>query len=278
MIKRNESISHENPFSSPGPDSICSGKHLQHLHHMENTLTRADSLFDEAEAIEKGVTLSLILPVYNVKKSLPAIIRALINMPIDKELLLVDDGSTDGTTALASELAEEHDALSLLRHDRNRGKGAALRTGLRAASGSVVVVLDDKLSYNPDDILMLIKPIIANCCDVIYGSYNLLPELGSGFRLVRLSNYILTAFSNFCTGQNLSGCESSIKAFRRSAIEDITIRQNRYGVEAELIAKLSYRGQNIYEMPLSSQGAVKKQGFWKTCQSAWFILRHTVGC
>ncbi len=278
MIKRNESISHENTFSETDPDSDCHGKQLQHLHRMENTLTHADSLFGEAHAIEKGVTLSLILPVYNVKESLPAIIRTLADMPIDKELILVDDGSTDGTTKLAAELAKKHSELSLLQHDRNRGKGAALRTGLRAASGSVVVVLDDRVSYNPDDILMLIKPILANCCDVLYGSHSLLPELRPGFRFVRIFNYVLTAFSNFCTGQNLSGFECSIKAFRRSTIEDIVIRQNRYGVEAELIAKFSYRGKNIYEMPLSSQKTVKKQGFWITCQSAWFILRHTVSC
>lgn len=278
MIKRNESIPHESLLSSAGSDSTCHGKQLHHLHRIEKAIHRADSLFEEAQAIEKGVALSLILPVYNVEQSLPAIITALINLPIEKELIIVDDGSTDGTPALASDLAKKHDALSLLLHDRKRGKGAALRTGLSAASGNVVVVLENETSYNPDDILMLIKPILANCCDVLYGSHSLLPEVPSGFPLVRISNSLLTAFSNFCTGQNLSGFESSIKAFKRSVLEDITIRQNHYGVEAELIAKLSYRGKHIYEIPISRQGALKKQGFWRTCRSAWFILRHTVIC
>ncbi len=278
MIKRNESIAHENPFSSTESDFSSTDKHLQHFDRLDNTFGHTDSLFDEAQAIEKDVELSLILPIYNVKESLSAMIRTLINMPIDKEIILVDDGSTDGTTALAAELAKKHDVLSLLLHDRNRGKGAAFRTGLGASSGTVVVVLDDSVSCKSNDILMLIKPILANCCDVLYGSQDFLPESQSGCRVVRVISYVLTAFSNFCTGQNLSGFESSIKAFRRSSIEGIAIRQNRSGVEAELIAKLSYRGNNIYEMPLASQDGVKKQGFWKTLRSAWFILRHTVSC
>ena len=252
----------------------------QHIQRREQTPAKTNTRLDEAEQSEGNPTLSIIVPVYNIKESLPAILHGLITLAADKEILLVDDGSTDGTAALATEFASQHEELSVLLHDRNRGRGSVLRTGFAAARGDVVVILGYNLLCDPNDILMLIKPILANCCDVLYGSHSLLSSQEVSAWPERFRRHILTSFSNFCTGQNLSGTESSIKAFRRSVITGLPIRQNRHGVEAELIARLSYRGKQIYEMPITAttRDMAKRYGIWQACQRAWFILRHTVVC
>ena len=252
----------------------------QHIQRREQAPAKATKRIDEAEQSESNPTLSVIVPVYNIKESLPAILHALIALATDKEILLIDDGSTDGTAALATEFASQHDELSVLLHDRNRGKGSVMRTGLAAARGDVAVILENNLLCDPNDILMLIKPILANCCDVLYGSHNLLSSQEVSSWPDRFRRHFLASFSNFCTGQNLSGTESSIKAFRRSVLAGLPIRQHRHGVEAELIARLSYRGQRIYEMPITAttRDTARRYGIWQACQRAWFILRHTVVC
>ena len=252
----------------------------QHIQRREQAPAKTKTRIDESEQSEDNPTLSVIVPVYNIKESLPAILHGLIALATDKEILLIDDGSTDGTADLATELANQHEELSVLLHDRNRGKGSVLRTGLAAARGDVVVILENNLLCDPNDILMLIKPVLANCCDVLYGSHNLLSSQEVSSWPERFRRHCLASFSNFCTGQNLSGIESSIKAFRGSVIAGLPIRQNRQGVEAELIARLSYRGKRIYEMPITAttRDKAKRYGICQACLRAWFILRHTVVC
>ena len=124
---------------------------------METALADANRLLDEAQQLEQSLALSVILPVYNERATLPEIVRRVVALPIYKEILVIDDGSTDGTSAVVEELAEEYDEVTALRHERNRGKGAALRTGFAKARGEVVVIQDADLEYDPVDILMLIK-------------------------------------------------------------------------------------------------------------------------
>lgn len=245
---------------------------------LEQAFTRTDLLLDQAQQLECQPTLSLVLPAYNAERWLPAALCGLLTLQIDKEILVIDDGSTDATRLTAAQLADRHHEISVLRHDHRRGPGAALQTGVAAALGEVVVVLDGNRHYDAKDIVMLIKPILAGCCDVVYGSHHIMSQRQNGSWWTQTRNHLLATLSNFCTGQQLSCPGGTMKAFRRTVIQEMKIRQNYGGIEAELIAKLSLREKRIYEMPLSSResGPLKTGSLWETCLAAWFIIRHTV--
>lgn len=265
------SASDMKPYYRLHPGRIQGGR-------LEQAFTRTDLLLEQAQQPECQPTLSVVLPAYNAERWLPAALRGLLTLQIDKEILVIDDGSRDETSLNAAQFGDRYHEISVLRHDHHRGLGASLQTGVAAALGEVIVVLDRGWQYDAKDIVMLIKPILAGCCDVVYGSHHIMSLQQNDSWWTQTKNHLLAALSNFCSGQQLSYPGSTMKAFRRTVIQNMRIEQNRGGVEAELIAKLSCRGKRIYEMPLSGRRAepVETGSLWKACRAAWFIIRHTV--
>ena len=275
MIDTTTTQNHQTHVPAPTGSQLDDHQHAQRL---DKSLDDANRLLDDAKKLEHTVALSVILPVYNEQTTLGEIVSRVAALPIYKEILIVDDGSTDGTSDVVQRLADKYDEVIALRHERNRGKGAALRTGIAAARGDVIVVQDADLEYDPVDILMLIKPVLARRCDVVFGSRYLAPVRQDHSWLHRGGNQLLTRLSNLFTGQKLSDMETCYKVFRRSVVQDIKICQNRFGVEPELTAKLSRRGLKIYELPISynSRGydEGKKIGIKDAFQAIWCIFRY----
>ena len=200
-------------------------------------------------------TLSVVVPCFNEQATIGAIRDAVRAAPVpDKEIIVVDDGSTDGTRELLEgELRAKVDTLVV--HDKNRGKGAALRSGFEAATGDIILVQDADLEYDPQDYLQLTAPILLNKADVVYGSRFL---GGSAHRVVYywyyVGNTFLTMLSNMVTNINLTDMETGYKAFRRSVLEAITLEEDRFGFEPEITAKISKLKVRIYEVGISYYG------------------------
>jgi glycosyltransferase involved in cell wall biosynthesis len=200
------------------------------------------------------------------------------SLDIDKELIVVDDASRDGTREILECLATIPPGFRLFVHERNQGKGAALRTGFAHAAGEIVVVQDADLEYDPRDILRLIEPIVQGQADVVYGSRFLQGADNDPSLVHRLGNRLLTVASNFCTGQKLTDMETCYKAFHRHVLPSLKITQNRFGVEPELTAQVAAARFRVAEVPISYHGrgyeAGKKIG-WKDAVSAlWCIARY----
>ena len=216
--------------------------------------------------------LSIIIPCYNEIDTIDEIIEAVCACPVeDKEIILVDDFSTDGTREkLADEISNR--VGKVLYHDRNQGKGAALRTGIKAATGDVVIIQDADLEYDPNEIPQVIAPIVEGAADVVYGSRFLMSvprETASQWHV--LANKFLTMLSNICTKLNLTDMETCYKAFRREIIQAIEIEEDRFGFEPEVTAKLAKMKCGIYEVAISYRGRTYDQGKkigWKDGVSA----------
>jgi glycosyltransferase involved in cell wall biosynthesis len=193
--------------------------------------------------------------------------------------LLVDDGSTDGTIEVLTALTEQP-GVRLIRHERNKGKGAALRTGFKAATGDVVIVQDADLEYDPAEYPRLLQPIIDGRADVVYGSR----FSGNVARIHlfwhRVANGILTFASNVFTNLNLSDIESCYKVFRREVVQGMTLRENRFGIEPELTAKIARGRWRVYEMPISYSGRDysegKKIGWRDAVRALYCIVRYSI--
>ena len=200
-------------------------------------------------------TLSVVVPCFNEQATIGAIRDAVRAAPVpDKEIIVVDDSSTDGTRELLEgELRAKVDTLVV--HDKNRGKGAALRSGFEAATGDIILVQDADLEYDPQDYLQLTAPILLNKADVVYGSRFL---GGSAHRVVYYWHYVgntfLTMLSNMVTNINLTDMETGYKAFRRSVLEAIILEEDRFGFEPEITAKISKLKVRIYEVGISYYG------------------------
>lgn len=220
--------------------------------------------------------LSVVIPVYNEKKTLNELILRVEAVSIDKEIIIVDDASTDGTRDLLKKY-EEREGFEVIYQPKNKGKGAALRAGFEIVKGEVIIIQDADLEYNPKDFPVLLEPILDKRADVVYGSR----FLGGPHRVLffwhYLANKFLTTLSNMFTNINLTDMETGYKAFRREVIESISLKSNRFGFEPEFTMKVAQKKFVIYEVPISYAGRDYSEGKkinWKDGVAAlWFILR-----
>jgi glycosyltransferase involved in cell wall biosynthesis len=205
--------------------------------------------------------LSVVIPCYNERATISTIITRVLDQPLKEiEIIVVDDYSNDGTRDILPDLCEQHGA-RLLMHDRNQGKGAALRTGFREARGRVVIVQDADLEYDPKEYAALIEPILNGDADAVFGSRFM---GGRPHRVVyfwhMLGNKFLTLLSNMFSNINLTDMETCYKAFRREVISNIIIEEDRFGFEPEITAKVAKSGARIYEIGIAYYGRTYKEG------------------
>jgi glycosyltransferase involved in cell wall biosynthesis len=222
------------------------------------------------------VKLSVVIPVYNEKDTLRDIIARVLDVKWDKEIILIDDFSVDGSRDILKEY-ENQPKIKVLYHEHNQGKGAALRTGFKHVEGDVVVIQDADLEYNPSDYGKLLEPIEDNRADVVFGSR----FLGGPHRVMFFWHYIankaLTTMSNMLTDLNLTDMETGYKVFTKEALSQMTFKCDRFGFEPEFTSKIAKLNLRIYEVPISYSGrdyAHGKKITWKDGVAAvWFILR-----
>ena len=220
--------------------------------------------------------LSVVMPVYNERDTLPEIIRRVRQAPFDKEIIIVDDCSSDGSREILEGMTGEPD-LRIFFHERNKGKGAALQTGFEQVTGDVVIVQDADLEYDPAEYGNLLRPILEGKADVVYGSRFLGAPRRVFYFWHSVANRMLTLVSNMMTNLNLTDMETCYKVFRSDVLKRITIRSRRFGVEPELTAKFARLNARVYEIPISYSGRSYSEGKkigWKDAVSAFFsILR-----
>jgi len=223
--------------------------------------------------------LSIVMPVFNEHETLSEIlgqVRAVELPGVEKEILVVDDGSTDGSREILAEEAQAGD-LAVFYHDKNRGKGAAVRTAIEHATGDMIVIQDADLEYDPRDYPRLIQPIIERRVTVVYGSRFLGPRKAMMFWHM-LGNKLLTLTTNVLYNAILSDMETCYKCFRADVIKDIPLRSRRFDFEPEVTAKVLKRGHRIFEVPISYYGREYDEGKkigWKDAPIAlWTLLKY----
>ncbi len=218
--------------------------------------------------------LSVVIPVYNEISTIQEILNRVRSAPQDKEIIVVDDGSTDGTREWLEKLTAED--VKVLFHSENKGKGAALRTGFEQATGDIVIIQDADLEYDPRDYDCLIGPILDGRADVVFGSR----FLGGPHRVLffwhYVGNKVLTILSNMFTNLNLTDMETGYKVFRASLLKEIMIRSSRFGFEPEITAKFAKLKCRIYEVPISYSGRVYEEGKKITWRDGLAALFHVI--
>lgn len=220
--------------------------------------------------------LSVIIPAYNEIATIGDILNRVLENNIEKEIIVVDDGSRDGTADKVREY--ENQGVQLIQHERNQGKGAALRTGFDAARGELVLIQDADLEYDPENYAALLDPFEKNRADVVYGSR----FLGGPHRVLYfwhfVANKLLTFWSNAVSNINLSDMETGYKVFRREVLEDIELKEKSFGVEPELTQKLARRDWRMFEVPISYYGRTyeegKKIGITDAFRAFWCVVRY----
>lgn len=225
--------------------------------------------------------VSVVMPVYNEATTIAHIIERVLKRPEVRELVIVDDFSSDGTAAVLADLAESFDRIRLHRHERNQGKGAALRTGFAHATSPFVLIQDADLEYDPTDYPKLLGPLLANKADVVYGSRF---RSGEACRVLyfwhSVGNKALTLLSNMMTDLNLTDMETCYKAFRREVLDGLRIEENRFGFEPEITAKIARKKARVYEVAISYDGRTyeegKKIGWRDGLRALWCILRYNL--
>ncbi len=224
--------------------------------------------------------LSVIMPIYNEVGTLREIIHRVSDVPLVKEIVAVDDGSTDGSRELLHELSQSIPELRAIFHERNSGKGAALRTGFEVATGEVLIIQDADLEYNPSEYAVILEPILDGRADVVYGSRFL-----AGPRRVHLfwhamGNRFLTLLSNMLNNLCLSDMETCYKAFRSDVLDGIEIKSRCFMFEPEFTAKVARKGCRIYEVPITYDGRSynegKKIGWRDGIKAIWAIIRFRI--
>ncbi len=223
--------------------------------------------------------LTVVVPIYNEKNTLEEIIRRIDSTGLVSQTILVDDGSTDGTREILQKIdSEGRSDLKIVMHERNKGKGAAVRTGLAHVACDIVLVQDADLEYDPTDYPMLLGPLLDGRADVVYGSR----FLGGPHRVLFFWHYLvnrgLTFLSNVLTNLNLTDMEVGYKVFKASVLSDITIRSDRFNFEPEITAKVAKKKVRIYEVPISYSGRTyeegKKIGLWDGFEALWTIIKY----
>ena len=216
--------------------------------------------------------VSVIMPVFNERATVEAVLRLVLAQSCVVEVVVVDDCSTDGTFEVLTYAAAAEQRIRLHRHDRNQGKGAALRTGIGKASADIVLIQDADLEYDPADYAALLKPILSGKADAVFGSR----FIGSHEHRVlyfwhSLGNQFLTLLSNMTTNLNLTDMEACYKVFKRDLIQSVTLEENRFGIEPEIVSKIARTGARIYEVAISYHGRTYAEGKkigWKDGLSA----------
>jgi glycosyltransferase involved in cell wall biosynthesis len=218
--------------------------------------------------------LSVVMPVYNEKKTVEEVMRRILGLAMEKELVIVDDASTDGTREILARY-ENTPYVRIFYHEKNQGKGAALQTGFRGATGDFVVIQDADLEYDPKEYPNLLEPILDGRADVVYGSR----FLGGPHRVLYYWHYVgncfLTMLSNMLSNINLTDMETCYKAFRREVLEKVKIRSRRFGCEPEFTMKVAKHKFRIYEVPISYSGRSYEEGkkiTWKDGLAAVFTM------
>ena len=221
--------------------------------------------------------LSVVIPVYNEKNTIKDLIRKVDGVNLDKEIIIVDDYSTDGTREILKSL-ENNDKYKFFFHDKNMGKGAALRTGFKHVTGDIVIIQDADLEYDPNEYEKLIVPIIEGNADVVFGSRFLTGQHRVLLFWHYLGNKLLTTLSNMFTNLNLTDMETCYKVFKKEVLNEINFKSNRFGFEPEFTVKVAKRRYRIYEVPISYFGRDYSEGkkiTWKDGVIAiWCIIRY----
>jgi glycosyltransferase involved in cell wall biosynthesis len=205
--------------------------------------------------------LSVVMPVYNEAGTVAEVLRNVLEQRPVQEVIAVDDASRDRTWEVLQELGRQHPRLKLIRHEKNQGKGAALRTGFQHASAPIVIIQDADLEYDPNEYYLVLHPILAGKADVVFGT-----RFGgsSAHRVLyywhSVGNKVLTTFSNMATNLNLTDMETCYKTFRREILHKITIEENRFGFEPEITAKVSKLKVRIFEVAISYYGRTYEEG------------------
>ena len=223
-----------------------------------------------------SVTLSVVMPVYNEAQTIVTVIEHVLKAPVDlpREIIVVDDASTDGTSNLLQRLPPGE--IRLLRHEVNRGKGAAIRTGVAQATGDIVLIQDADLEYDPRDYPLLLEPILEDQADVVFGNR----FHGGPHRVLYFWHYaanrFLTLLTNVLTGLNVTDMEVGFKVFRRDVLRRITLESDRFGFEPEVTVKVARLGCRVYEVPVRYYGRTYEEGKKITWRDGVAALFHIV--
>ena len=219
--------------------------------------------------------ISVIIPVYNEALTIKEIISRVQNVDLEKEIIIVDDHSTDGTSEQLKDINAHYNNVQVMTHDRNQGKGAALRTGFAAATGDIIIIQDADLEYDPREYQFLLEPILDGRADVVYGSR----FLGGPHRVLFFWHYVgnklLTLLADALSNLNLTDMETCYKVFKKKVLFEIKLRSNRFGFEPEFTMKVAKKGFRVYEVPISYSGRTYEEGKkidWKDGLSAIFAI------
>ena len=225
--------------------------------------------------------LSVVMPVYNEQATLREVVSRVLAVPLEVELICVDDGSRDGSREILAELQIDHPQIRVMLQPKNMGKGAALRCGIQEATGDFIIIQDADLEYDPSDYPALLGPLIEDKADVVYGSR----FLGSGPHRVlyfwhAVGNSILTLISNALTNMNMTDMETCYKVFRREILQSIPIEEDRFGFEPEITVKISKRRLRVYEVGIGYWGRTyeegKKIGWRDGFRALWCLLKYSL--
>ncbi len=267
-----------NPATSQSDSELMLQQIIDRIDGLQATVeSELDAYRNATIQEENKVVTTIIIPVYNELPTIARVIGRVAALPIEKEILIVDDCSTDGTVEVLKKLRDVQ-GIKLILKDKNAGKGAALRTGFEHATGDIVVIQDADLEYDPQEIPGLLVPILRKEADVVYGSRFLGDVQHDKSWIHRTGNAVLTQLSNFFSGLKLTDMETCYKAFRRDALNTVEIQQNRFGVEPEITAKLARKGFHFVEVPISYRprgyDEGKKIGIKDLFKALWCIGRY----